>query len=312
MSGCFRQRNAGYRRLLSCQKTGVHAFEIASSNWQSTVTDVPYRFDDGGIETKNNSVFSSLLQEKLKTCYRKKEQAILFLNRRGYASFVMCRNCGKVLLCPHCDSSLTYHVGNVLKCHHCGYRQNNVSVCPSCGSDKIRYVGSGTQKVLEEIERLLPEATVLRVDLDTTKTKADYDAAFEQFHRHQADILVGTQMIAKGLDFLNVTLVGIVNADLALHYPSYDATATAFNLIEQVAGRCGRGKKKAKSSFRRIRRITMSFNFPPSTITRLFIKKKSPSANGRICRLFQRLIAFICLLPIGKWLIRRPNTSYIR
>ncbi len=198
------------------------------------------------LKQKNNSVFSSLLQEKLKTCYRKKEQAILFLNRRGYASFVMCRNCGKVLLCPHCDSSLTYHVGNVLKCHHCGYRQNNVSVCPSCGSDKIRYVGSGTQKVLEEIERLLPEATVLRVDLDTTKTKADYDAAFEQFHRHQADILVGTQMIAKGLDFLNVTLVGIVNADLALHYPSYDATATAFNLIEQVAGRCGRGKKEGE------------------------------------------------------------------
>ena len=204
---------------------------------------------DMALELKqgNKSVFSGKLKEELLKCYQNHEQSILFLNRRGYSSFVMCRYCGEVIKCPHCDVSLTYHAyNNSLKCHHCGYEQMNVFNCPNCGSDKIRYVGSGTQKVIEEISNLLPEAKVLRVDLDTTKKKEDYELAFNKFKNHEADILVGTQMIAKGLDFSDVTLVGVVNADLALHYPSYDATMTAYNLIEQVSGRAGRGDKSGK------------------------------------------------------------------
>ncbi len=199
------------------------------------------------LKQGNKSVFSKSLKEELIKCYHNKEQSILFLNRRGYSSFVMCRYCGEVIKCPHCDVSLTYHnYNNTLKCHHCGYEQMNVLSCPNCGSDKIRYVGSGTQKVIEEISNLLPEAKVLRVDLDTTKKKEDYEIAFNKFKNHEADILVGTQMIAKGLDFSDVTLVGVVNADLALHYPSYDATMTAYNLIEQVSGRAGRKDKNGK------------------------------------------------------------------
>ncbi|MCM1130678.1 MAG: primosomal protein N' [Roseburia sp.] len=196
------------------------------------------------LKLGNKSVFSKPLQKRLVEVYKKNEQSILFLNRRGHSSFVMCRSCGEVIQCPHCDVSLTYHSStNTLVCHHCGYKQMNVENCPSCGSSKIRFVGSGTEKVMEEIKNLLPEARVLRVDLDTTSKIVDYESAFEKFKNHEADIMVGTQMIAKGLDFADVTLVGVVNADLALHYPSYASNMTAFNLIEQVSGRAGRGEK---------------------------------------------------------------------
>lgn len=196
------------------------------------------------LKTGNKSVFSMVLKNRLVEVYARKEQSILFLNRRGHSSFVMCRSCGDVIQCPHCDISLTYHLStNTLVCHHCGYKQMNVLNCPSCGSSKIRFVGSGTEKVMEEIQNLLPEAKILRVDLDTTSKIIEYETAFEQFKNHEADIMVGTQMIAKGLDFADVTLVGVVNADLALHYPSYAANMTAFNLIEQVSGRAGRGSK---------------------------------------------------------------------
>lgn len=196
------------------------------------------------LKSGNKSIFSRILQQHLIDVYKKNEQSILFLNRRGHSSFVMCRTCGKVIQCPHCDVSLTYHaVNNTLVCHHCGYKQMNVSACPACGSSKIRFVGSGTEKVMDEIQNLLPEAKVLRVDLDTTTKAIDYETAFQSFKNHETDILVGTQMIAKGLDFADVTLVGVVNADLALHYPSYTSNMTAYNLIEQVSGRAGRGKK---------------------------------------------------------------------
>lgn len=204
---------------------------------------------DMTVELKkgNKSVFSNLLKETLLAVFKRKEQSILFLNRRGHSSFVMCRSCGEVVKCPHCDISLTYHsYTNTLECHYCGHKQLNVESCPACGSSKIRFVGSGTEKVMEEIQNLIPEAKVLRVDLDTTKKVIDYEAAFQQFKNHEADIMVGTQMIAKGLDFADVTLVGVINADLALHYPSYDSNMTAFNLIEQVSGRAGRGEKKGE------------------------------------------------------------------
>ena len=199
------------------------------------------------LKRGNKSVFSQTLKEKIMDTYNKKEQSILFLNRRGYSSFVMCRNCGEVIECPHCDVSLTYHAStNMLKCHHCGFGRPNVSSCPKCNSSRIRFVGSGTEKILEELNNMLPEARVLKMDMDTVSKTSDYEEIFSTFKNHEADILVGTQMITKGLDFADVTLVGVLNADLALHYPSYDATMTAYNLIEQVSGRAGRGEKSGE------------------------------------------------------------------
>ncbi|MBQ9124259.1 MAG: primosomal protein N' [Acholeplasmatales bacterium] len=195
----------------------------------------------------NKSVLSRELQEELKKCYNNKEQAILFLNRRGYSSFVMCRSCGESIKCPNCDVSLTYHsYTDTLKCHYCGHQIPNVKKCPSCSSSAIRFVGSGTEKILEAVNNLLPNAKTIRVDMDTTNKFDDYERAYSQFKNQEADILIGTQMITKGLDFENVTLVGVINADLALSYPTYDASMVAYNLIEQVSGRAGRANKDGK------------------------------------------------------------------
>ena len=199
------------------------------------------------LKAGNRSVLSIPLQKSLKECYKNGEQSILFLNRRGFSSFVMCRSCGEVIKCPHCDVSLTYHQRtNDLRCHYCGYRTPNVIRCPKCGSDRIRFVGSGTEKLVEATKKLLPEARILRMDMDTTAKISDYEDTYNKFKNHEADILIGTQMIAKGLDFSDVTLVGVVNADLALQYPIYDASMVAFNLIEQVSGRSGRSEKEGK------------------------------------------------------------------
>ena len=209
---------------------------------EKTIVDMTLELKMG-----NKSVFSNILKKKIVDVYNKKEQSILFLNRRGYSSFVMCRSCGEVIDCPHCDVSLTYHAStNTLKCHHCGFSRPNVTNCPKCGSSRIRFVGSGTEKILEELNNILPEAKVLKMDLDTVSKTSDYEEMFKTFKNHDADILIGTQMITKGLDFADVTLVGVLNADLALHYPSYDATMTAYNLIEQVSGRAGRGEKNGE------------------------------------------------------------------
>lgn len=195
----------------------------------------------------NKSVYSSLLKEELLKNYKNHEQSILFLNRRGFSSFVMCRSCGETVKCPHCDISLTYHARTqLLKCHYCGFSMPNVYKCKKCGSDKIRFVGSGTEKLEEEAQRIIPEAKIIRLDSDSINGINDYEEAFNKFKNHEADILIGTQMIAKGLDFENVTLVGVVNADLALNFPSYDSTSIAYNLIEQVSGRAGRKNKEGR------------------------------------------------------------------
>jgi primosomal protein N' (replication factor Y) len=199
------------------------------------------------LKRGNTSVFSNRLKSEILQNYKKGEQSIIFLNRRGYSTFVMCRSCGEVIKCEHCDISLTYHQNsNTLKCHHCGYTINNVVGCPNCGSSKIRYVGSGTQKIEDDLHNFIPEAKVIRLDHDTTRGKDDYEKAYREFKDKKADILVGTQMITKGLDFENVTLVGIINADLALNYPTYDAYEEAFNVLEQVSGRAGRDRLAGK------------------------------------------------------------------
>ena len=199
------------------------------------------------LKNGNRTPISYELKNALTTCYQNKEQSILFLNRRGYSSFVQCRSCGEVIKCPHCDVSLTYHgKTNTLKCHYCGYQMVNVSKCSKCGSDKIRYVGSGTEKLEEAVRKILPEARVLRLDTDCITKMSDYEESYHKFKNHEADILVGTQMVTKGLDFENVTLVGVANADIALHYPTFDANQVAFNLLEQVAGRAGRAKRDGR------------------------------------------------------------------
>ncbi|MEY2370581.1 primosomal protein N' [Lysinibacillus capsici] len=192
----------------------------------------------------NRSMFSQSLIEAIRLRLEKKEQMVLFLNRRGYSSFVLCRDCGTVVQCPNCDISLTYHrTTEKLKCHYCGYEEHVPQICPQCQSDHIRYFGTGTQKVEEELYKLFPEARVLRMDVDTTKHKGAHEEILETFGAGQADILLGTQMIAKGLDFPNITLVGVLSADTSLHLPDYRAAERTFQLLTQVSGRAGRHEK---------------------------------------------------------------------
>lgn len=191
--------------------------------------------------------FSPILLDKIKEKVEKNEQVILMLNRRGYSSFVMCRECGFVVQCPNCDISLTLHMDTrTLNCHYCGHVQGIPQLCPNCKSRQIKYYGSGTQKVQEELEKLMPEVRVLRMDVDTTRTKNAHEKILERFGNHEADILLGTQMIAKGLDFPNVTLVGVINADTGLNLPDFRASERTFELLMQVAGRAGRAEKKGE------------------------------------------------------------------
>lgn len=189
----------------------------------------------------NRSVLSRSLKENLIETLKRKEQAVLLINRRGYSTFVMCRSCGEEIKCPHCDVSMTYHKNQErLVCHYCGYKALVPTRCPKCGSPYIKYVGDGTQKLEEELNKTLPEARVIRMDSDTTSKKNSHDEIITKFSNHEADILLGTQVVAKGLDFPLVSLVGIVNADLGLKMPFYDAYEKTYDLLEQASGRAGR------------------------------------------------------------------------
>jgi primosomal protein N' (replication factor Y) len=189
----------------------------------------------------NRSMFSRILHEKIEERLVRKEQTVLFLNKRGHSSFVMCRDCGYVIQCPNCDISLTYHRFNQqMKCHYCGYEAMVPNICPECGSDHIRYFGTGTQKVEEELGKIFPEARVIRMDVDTTSRKGAHEKLLTAFYEGKADILLGTQMIAKGLDFPNITLVGVLSADTMLHLPDFRSSEKTFQLLTQVSGRAGR------------------------------------------------------------------------
>ncbi|WP_445429540.1 primosomal protein N' [Bacillus atrophaeus] len=192
----------------------------------------------------NRSMFSLELMEQLEETIAKGEQAVLFLNKRGYSSFVMCRDCGYVPQCPHCDISMTYHrYGQRLKCHYCGHEEPVPNTCPECGSEHIRFFGTGTQRVEEELTKVLPNARVIRMDVDTTSRKGSHEKLLSAFGEGKADILLGTQMIAKGLDFPNVTLVGVLSADTTLHIPDFRSAEKTFQLLTQVSGRAGRHEK---------------------------------------------------------------------
>lgn len=202
------------------------------------VTDMRKELEDG-----NRSAFGLPLQQAIRENLEKGQQTMLFLNRRGYSTFVSCRKCGEALTCPSCNVSYTYHASDkALVCHYCGKEVPVPKTCPSCGSHYIRYFGTGTQKIEEETRRLFPEASVLRMDADTTTGKNGHARILELFGKGKADILIGTQMIAKGHDFPNVTLVGILAADLSLNLGTYQAAETCFQLITQAAGRAGRGE----------------------------------------------------------------------
>lgn len=194
------------------------------------------------FENKNRSPISLRLQAEIQKNLENKEKTILFLNRRGYSTFVSCRECGEVINCPECSIALTYHKGrDSLSCHYCGYTRRNVTECPSCGSSYVKYFGTGTQKIEEELNRLFPDAKVLRMDTDTTSKKGGHEKILEEFAIGGADILLGTQMVTKGLDFHDVTLVGVLAADTSLAVDDFRASERGFSLFTQVCGRAGRG-----------------------------------------------------------------------
>ncbi len=197
------------------------------------------------IRNKNYSLFSAAMKEKIQTCLDNQEQIILLLNKRGYATYIRCLDCGEVIKCPHCDVTLTYHKHeHKLKCHYCEYQVDMPSNCPNCKGHNLKPVGTGTQKVEEQLEATFPKAKVIRYDVDTTKHKDGHFKLLDKFAKKEGNILLGTQMIAKGLDFENVTFVGVLNADISLNIPDFRANERTFQLLEQVSGRSGRGQKK--------------------------------------------------------------------
>lgn len=202
-----------------------------------TVVDLRQEIREG-----NRGIFSRPLVSAIFERLQRGEQSILFLNRRGYATFVVCRECGHVLKCGRCDISLTYHLDGTLRCHYCNYGTKLPGNCPACGSGYIRHFGAGTQKVEDEAAKLFPEARILRMDSDSTARRGSHEKILSAFRQGRADILIGTQMIAKGLDLPNVTLVGVVNADTTLFMPDFRAAERTFQLLTQVAGRTGRGE----------------------------------------------------------------------
>jgi primosomal protein N' (replication factor Y) len=206
------------------------------------IVDMTYEFRCG-----NRSPFSHELIDAIGQAIERKEQVILFLNRRGFASYMRCRDCGYIPKCDLCDVSLTYHkYENTLKCHYCGTIKKPMLTCPKCGSHNVNEGKVGTEKIVEELKAIFPDVKCLRMDNDTTKGKDSYFKILDQFGKGEADILVGTQMIAKGHDFPNVTLVGIMEADAALFMSDYRASEKTFQLVTQVAGRAGRAEKKGR------------------------------------------------------------------
>ena len=199
------------------------------------------------LKEGNRSILSTRLQELMEERLEKGEQTMLFLNRRGVSGFISCRACGYVVKCPHCDVSLSQHAGGRMVCHYCGYEEPQPKVCPSCGSKYLGGFKAGTQKIEELVKKRFPKASVLRMDYDTTRTKDSYEKILQAFANREADILIGTQMIVKGHDFANVTLVGVLAADMSLKVADFHASERTFQLLTQAVGRAGRGEKPGQA-----------------------------------------------------------------
>ncbi|MBR0228593.1 MAG: primosomal protein N' [Clostridia bacterium] len=248
-----RGKREGAAVLLSSATPSIYSYAMTRRG-DYTLIEMPHRVLDRPLpqihlvdmreelRKGNRGMFSGLFQQKLRACLEKGQQAMLFINRRGYASSVVCRKCGETVKCDRCDVSMTYHsVDQTLRCHYCGAARPLPKLCPACQSPYIRPMGIGTQKVEEELNRQFPGAGVIRMDVDTTAGKNAHFELVDRFRAGEAKILLGTQMIAKGLDFPQVTLVGAVLADLTLNFPDYRAPERTFQLLVQVAGRAGRG-----------------------------------------------------------------------
>jgi primosomal protein N' (replication factor Y) len=240
------QRILGHRTRLDQQASRLSLeTRYRATSGDAKAIDLPeVRIVDMRQELRagNRSLFSRPLQNELRQVVLSGEQAILFLNRRGTATHIFCRDCGMVMRCPRCDTPLIFHGANrQLLCHHCNYQRKPISKCPQCGGSRVKHFGAGTQRVESEVAKLVPEARTLRWDLDTTRAKGSHDVILAHFSAHRADVLIGTQMVAKGLDLPLVTLVGVISADTGLNLPQYTAPERTFQLLTQVSGRAGRG-----------------------------------------------------------------------
>lgn len=198
------------------------------------------------LRTRNLSLLSRELASELEKNLENGEQSILFLNRRGFSTFVSCRSCGYVFKCPECDIAMTYHKNGYLVCHYCGRAQKQQKLCPKCNSKYVKYFGAGTERVEQEVKKIFPKARVMRMDVDTTRTKDSHEKIYNAFKNGEGDILIGTQMVSKGLDFKNVTLVGVLAADISLNIPDYRSAERTYQIITQVSGRAGRGEKRGR------------------------------------------------------------------
>ncbi len=224
---------------------------------------------------KSKGHFSLPLIDKIKETIERGEQVILLLNRRGYSSFVTCSNCGESVKCPNCDITLTYHKSsNILRCHYCGYATKYEITCPKCHEKSLKDLGVGTEKIEEELKEILPNVKVLRMDVDTTSKKGAHKKIVDTFARGDADILLGTQMVAKGLDFSNVTLVGVINADTSLMLPDFRSSEKTFDLLNQVAGRAGRGEKAGLVVFQTFNPDNYAINYAKDNDYESFYKEE--------------------------------------
>jgi primosomal protein N' (replication factor Y) len=240
------QRILGHRERIGRQaaRLGVRTRYEQSEGDAESIALPPVRIVDMRQELRagNRSLFSRALQKALSEVLEANQQAILFLNRRGSSTYVFCRDCGWVSRCPRCETSLTFHQAHErLMCHYCGYTRKSPTSCPHCGGERVRHFGAGTQRIQAELETTYPDVRTLRWDWDVTRTKGAHDIILSHFANHRADVLIGTQMIAKGLDLPLVTLVGVVSADTGLNLPEYRASERTFQILTQVAGRAGRG-----------------------------------------------------------------------
>lgn len=201
----------------------------------------------------NRTILSERLKEEIENNLKEKKQTILFLNRRGFSTFVMCRDCGYTVKCKRCNISLTYHMKeDKLKCHYCGYEMNNIKICPKCKSKNIKHFGSGTQKLEELIHNIYPQATTIRMDIDTVSKKNSHEEILNKFKNEKIDILIGTQMVVKGHHFPNVTLVGVIAADSSLNTGDYRANERTFDILVQVARKSGQRKTTRQSNYTNI------------------------------------------------------------
>ncbi len=230
----YQEALSGKSTLLRLTQRAVSGSRIPAVE----IVDLREELRDG-----NKSMFSRRLKELIEDRLEKREQIMLFINRRGYSNFISCRSCGEPVRCPHCDVSLTLHGKSRLVCHYCGYSIPMMENCPSCGSPYLAGFGAGTQKLEELAKKEFPGSRILRMDADTTAKKGGHEAILSAFSGHEADILIGTQMIVKGHDFGRVTLVGIMAADLSLNTPDYRCSERTFQLLTQAAGRAGRGER---------------------------------------------------------------------